>query len=174
MRSGLSWLQLTVPSWGPCSWSWATHAEDWKVTFHRDMEVTITKSWNFTGTFKSKSNSTMCDKTLVHPSHQEVKSCKILNEAECQQIRTVSIRSWAKTRFACSSGTRNWNPARPQSSKISTNQNYFNQVMRQDYIQLWNQEVKSCKIPNWANLQANQNYPNQVKSQSMIYILWNS
>ena len=90
----------------------------------------------------------MCHKVLAPSSHQEVKSCKILNWVEYQQIRTVSIRSWAKTRFACSSGTRKWNPARPQLSKISTNQNYFNQVMSQEQICIkpWNQEVKYCKI----------------------------
>ena len=61
-----------------------------------------------------RTKSTMFCKALVHPSHQEVKSCNILNWAECWPIRTISIRSWAKTRFA---------------------------------IQLWNQEVKSCKTP---------------------------
>ena len=40
------------------------------------MEVTITKLWNFTATFRPKSNSTMCHEALAHPSHQEVKSCK--------------------------------------------------------------------------------------------------
>ena len=100
-----------------------------KRRFHKIMEVTITKLWNFTATFRPKSNSGMCCEALAHPSHQEVKSCKILNWAEYQQIRTVSIRSWAKTRFAYSSGTRKWNPARLQSSKISPNQNCFNQVM---------------------------------------------
>ena len=45
------------------------------------------------------------------------------------------------------------------TSKISANQNCFTQVMSQDliFIQLWNQEVKSYKIPNWANLAVNQN-----------------
>ena len=55
------------------------------------MEVTIIKLWNFTATFRPKSNSTMCCKSLAHPSHQEVKSCKILNQSEYQQITTVSI-----------------------------------------------------------------------------------
>ena len=40
------------------------------------MEVTITKLWNFTATFRSKSNSTMYCEAVAHPSHQEVKSCK--------------------------------------------------------------------------------------------------
>ena len=42
------------------------------------MEVKITKLWNFTATFRPKSNSTMCHEALTHPSHQEVKSCKTL------------------------------------------------------------------------------------------------
>ena len=74
-----------------------------------------------------RTNSTMCCEALVHPSHQEVKSCNILNWAECQPIRTISIRSGAKTRFAHSSGIWKWNPARPsveqnfnQSETIST------------------------------------------------------
>ena len=77
--------------------------------------------WNFTATFKPKTNSTMCCEAPVHRSQQEVKSCNILNQAECQPIRPVSIRSWAKTRFAYSSRTR-----KVKSSKTSIEQN-FNQ-----------------------------------------------
>ena len=59
-----------------------------------------------------------CHEALGYPSHQEVKSCNILYQAKYQQIRTVSIRSWPKARFAYSFGTRKWNPARSQMEQI--------------------------------------------------------
>ena len=72
-----------------------------------------------------RTNSAMCCKALVHPSHQEVKSCNILNWAECQPIKTISIRSWARTRFAYSSGTRKWNPARSQIDQTFSQSELF-------------------------------------------------
>ena len=72
-----------------------------------------------------RTNSTMCHQALVHPSPQEVKSCNNLNQAECQPIKTISIRSWAKTRFAYSSGTRKWNPARSQINQTSSQSELF-------------------------------------------------
>ena len=121
-ETGLSWLQLTVPSQGslprvksnPC---WELKSDNPKMYKALYQEKCTTKLL-----INIQENPSSSGTRKWNPARSQI-------EQILQAIRTVSIRSWAKIWFAHSSGTRKWNPARPELSKISTNQNYFNQVM---------------------------------------------
>ena len=144
VRSGHSWLWLSVPSKGPYSGL----RENTRTC---SLQKESTKLWSLTSSW-DPANWELCSKALGHPSHQEVKSCKIpnwsklqqirtvsghelrpdlhtvlepgseilqdLNRAKLQPVRTVSTRSWAKTRFEYSLGTRKWNLARSQIEQV--------------------------------------------------------
>ena len=126
MRSGHSWLWLSVPSKGPYSGLWVIHKEHLRSIHSKRGEST--KLWSFTSWWDPASWEP-CHKALVNiqgnTSHLGTRKWNPAIKKILHPIRTLSIGSWAKTWFAYSFGTRKWNPARSHLSKFCSQSELF-------------------------------------------------